>query len=40
MMMMFWIWFTTPDYFYNIGADDDIDYDEDEYIDVDDDLNA
>ena len=43
---MFWwwwcveLWFTTPDYFYNVGADDDVDYDEDGYDDVDDDLNA
>ena len=28
------------DYFYNVGADDDVDYDEDGYDDVDDDLNA
>ena len=29
-----------PNYFYNVGADDDVDYDEDGYDDVDDDLNA
>ena len=28
-----------PDYFYNVGADNDTDYDEDGYDDVDD-LNA
>ena len=28
------------DYFYNVGADDDVDYDEDRYDDVDDDLNV
>ena len=37
MMMMCSIRFTKPDYFYNVGADDDRDYDEDGY---DDDLNA
>ena len=28
------------DYFYKFGADDDVDYDEDRYDDVDDDLNV
>ena len=30
------LWFTKPDYFYNVGADNDRDYDEDGYDDVDD----
>ena len=34
---------TEPDYYQNVGADDDVDYDEngyDDYDNVDDDLNA
>ena len=40
MMMSVELWFTTPDYFRNVGTDDDVDYDEDGNDDVDDDLNA
>ena len=33
---------TTPDYYHNVGADDDVDYDEngyDDFVNVDDDYN-